>query len=298
MLERRTGCCEAGRFRRMLELILHLRAENAPLDVGRQHGHLMGVKLATAERPAMAREDDEEQRVPAAGGRAPAAPSSRADIDAFLSQVRGLSPAGEPGRRGRLIFALDATMSRQPTWDTACRLQADMFREAAAIGGLDIQLVYYRGLGECRASRWLSQAPRLGALMERIDCRGGHTQIGKVLAHTRRETQATRVQATVFVGDAMEEKLDDLCQAAGELGLLGVPVFMFQEGDDPIAERAFREIARLTHGAYCRFDPGAAHQLAELLRAAAAYAAGGMRALADLSARHRSGAVKLIEQMR
>ena len=134
--------------------------------------------------------------------------------------------------------------------------------------------------------------------MERIDCRGGHTQIGKVIAHAKRETQVTKVQALVFVGDAMEEKLDDLCHAAGELGLLGVPAFMFQEGGDPIAEQAFREIARLTRGAYCRFDPGAAHQLAELLRAAAAYAAGGMRALADLSARRQAGAIKLLEQMR
>jgi len=231
-------------------------------------------------------------------GRAPAAPATRAEIDAFLARVNELGPASEPGRRGRLIFALDATMSRQPMWDTACRLQADMFREAAAIGGLDVQLVYYRGLGECRASRWVSQAERLAALMERIDCRGGHTQIGKVIAHAKRETQVTKVQALVFVGDAMEEKLDDLCHAAGELGLLGVPAFMFQEGFDPITEQAFREIARLTRGAYCRFDPGAAHQLAELLRAAAAYAAGGMRALADLSARRQSGATKLLEQMR
>src|SRR5260370_13800069 len=107
-------------------------------------------------------------------------------------------------------------MSRRPLWDTACRLQADMFREAAAVGGLDVQLVYYRGLSECRASRWVSQAERLASLMERIDCRGGHTQIGKVIAHARRETETTRVQALVFVGDAMEEKLDDLCHAAGQ----------------------------------------------------------------------------------
>jgi len=229
---------------------------------------------------------------------APAPKSTRADIEAFLAKVKGLAPSTEPGRRGRLIFALDATMSRQPTWDTACRLQADMFLEAAAIGGLDVQLVYYRGLSECRASHWVSQAERLAELMSRIDCRGGHTQIGKVIAHAKRESQGTKVQAVVFVGDAMEEKLDDLCHAAGELGLLGVPAFMFQEGEDAIAEQAFREIARLTRGAYCRFDPGAAHQLAELLRAAAAYAAGGMRALADLSARRAAGAVKLLEQMR
>jgi hypothetical protein len=242
--------------------------------------------------------NDRHDRPPTDPSRTPAASATRAEIDAFLAKVKDLAPTVEPGRRGRLIFALDATMSRQPLWDTACRLQADMFREAAAIGGLDVQLVYYRGLGECRASRWVSQAERLGTLMERIDCRGGHTQIGKIIAHAKRETQTTKVQALVFVGDAMEEKLDDLCHAAAALGLLGVPAFMFQEGDDPITEQAFREIARLTRGAYCRFDPGAAHELGELLRAAAAYAAGGMRALADLSARRQSGATKLLEQMR
>ena len=242
--------------------------------------------------------DDRKQGPEGDRGRPPTASATRAEIDAFLANVKSLAPATESGRRGRLIFALDATMSRQPTWDSACQLQADMFREAAAIGGLDVQLVYYRGLGECRASRWVSQAERLAALMVQIDCRGGHTQIGKIIAHAKRETRSTRVQALVFVGDAMEEKLDDICHAAGELGLLGVPAFMFQEGDDPIAEQAFREVARLTRGAYCRFDPGAAHQLGELLRAVAAYAAGGMRALADLSARRDAGAIKLIRQMR
>jgi hypothetical protein len=228
---------------------------------------------------------------------APTGGAASTDVEAFLARVRAMAPTIEPGKRGRLIFALDATMSRQPTWDTACRLQADMFREAASIGGLDVQLVYYRSLAECRASCWVSQGERLGELMARIDCRGGHTQIRKILAHTRRENHKAKVQALVFVGDAMEEAIDDLCAAAGELGLLGVPAFMFQEGDDLIAEQAFREIARLTHGAYGRFDVGAAHELGELLRAAAAYAAGGMRALADLSARRQAGAVKLLQQL-
>lgn len=230
-------------------------------------------------------------------GREPAPASPRGEIESFLSQVKSLGPRSAPGQRGRLIFALDATMSRQPTWNTARRLQGEMFREAASIGGLDIQLVYYRGFGECRASAWVSQPERLAGLMENIGCMGGHTQIEKILGHARRETQKTKVQALVFVGDAMEESVDDLCKAAGELALLGVPVFMFQEGDDPVAEPAFREIARLTRGAYCRFAPGAAQELAELLRAVAAYAAGGLKALADAS--RRSGATqKLLQQLR
>ncbi len=243
--------------------------------------------------------NDRSDRAPAptreaAQGRTPAA-SQRAEIDAFLHRVKTLGPAAE---RGRLIFALDATMSRQPTWDQACRLQADMFNEAAAVGGLDIQLVYYRGLAECRASPWIAEPARLGALMSRIDCRGGHTQIGKVLAHARRENDSRKVAVLVFVGDAMEETLDDLCAAAGELGLRNVKAFMFQEGYDPVCEQAFREIARLTGGAFCRFAPGAAHELAELLRAAAAYAAGGMKTLADLTQRSNAGAMRLLEQLK
>jgi len=228
--------------------------------------------------------------------KAPLAPRPRSEEVAAFVEAAKRAPA--LSSRGRLIFALDATMSRQPTWDSACALQADMFREAAKTGGLDIQLVYFRGLSECRASGWVAGAEKLAGLMSAIDCRGGHTQIGKVLSHARQEYGKQRVQAMVFVGDAMEEKIDDLCKAAGELGLLGVPVFMFQEGDDPVAENAYREIARLSHGAYCRFDTGAAHQLGELLRAVAVYAAGGIKALADLSARRSDGARKLLAQLR
>jgi hypothetical protein len=226
----------------------------------------------------------------------PTAASSQAELDAFLGRVKAVDAAVKAGEPGRLIFALDATMSRQPTWDQACQLQAEMFREAAAIGGLNLQLVYYRGLAECRASRWITEPERFGELMSSIDCRGGQTQIAKVLAHARRENDRRKVAALVFVGDAMEEMLDELCAGAGELGLRGVPAFMFQEGYDPVSEQAFREIARLTRGAYCRFGPGAAHELGELLRAAAAYAAGGMKALVALRARS-IGASRLIEQM-
>jgi hypothetical protein len=222
--------------------------------------------------------------------------STTADIAAFVKKARAMSPYSGDAR-GRLIFALDATMSRQPTWDMACALQADMFREAASIGSLDIRLVYYRGLTECRASGWISDSAQLARLMGKIDCRGGNTQIGKVLAEARREATASGVRAVVFVGDAMEEGVDDLCARAGELGMLKVPVFMFQEGHDSDAERAFREIARLTGGAWCRFDAGAAAQLRELLRAVAAYAAGGREALMRLSARE-SSAARLLGQMK
>ena len=220
--------------------------------------------------------------------------STRTEIDSFLAKMTGAAVTTS-GSSGRLIFGIDATGSRQPTWDIACQLQAEMFRETAAIGGLSVKLVYYRGTSECRASRWVSQPEHLSSLMERIDCRMGHTQIGKVLAHAKRETQILKVQVLVFVGDAMEENADELARDAGELGRLGVPAFVFQEGYDPQVERVFREIARITRGAYCRFNPGAARQLGELLKAVAIFATGGMAALA---ARQDATAIKLLGQLK
>jgi len=222
--------------------------------------------------------------------------SSRAEIDAFVKDVRSLTPAGSG--HGRLIFAMDATMSRQPSWDLALALQGDMFKAVKAVGGLDVQLVYFRGFNECQASRWVGDPDALARLMRQVSCQGGFTQIGKVLAHAKRESAKSKVNALVYVGDCMEENVDELAQSAGELGLIGLPVFLFQEGRDPKAERAFREIARLSRGAYCPFDAGSARQLRELLAAVAIYASGGRKALKDFSSETKSGAaLRLLEQL-
>lgn len=223
-------------------------------------------------------------------GKAPASAPRNADIDAFLAQVRSApKPPAEAG--GRLIFALDATASRQPSWDRAMHLQAEMFQEAASVGNLAVQLVFYRGFGECKASRWYTESRPLLKAMTGVTCLGGQTQIGKVLKHAREEAQKQRVGALVFVGDAFEEDIDAVCHRAGELGLSGVPAFMFQEGGNPLAANAFRQIARLTGGAYCPFDEASAGQLGELLRAVAVFAAGGQKALADYS-RGKGGEVR------
>lgn len=224
--------------------------------------------------------------------------SKTGEVSRFLDEVKARLPAIGEGQ-GRLVFGLDATMSRQPTWDLACELQAEMFATAAGTGELSIKLVYYRGLAECRASPWMTDARKLGAMMARIDCQGGRTQIRRVLRHAAREAAEAPVSALVFVGDAMEETLDQLCAEAGPLAMRGVPAFMFQEGRDPTVERAFREIARMTRGAWCRFDAGAAAELRALLRAVAAYAAGGAKALAVLArSGDDRGAQRLITAMR
>lgn len=204
-------------------------------------------------------------------------------VDSFLAEAKRLGPSAGNAPRARLVFALDATMSRQPTWDLACRVQSDMFAAASKAGGLSVQLVYFRGFGECRSSRWVADPRSLTDLMTRIGCRGGQTQIGRVFRHVRTEATQAPLKVLVYVGDAMEESIDDLCTVAGELGLLGVKAFMFHEGHDPDAACAFQEIARLSGGAYARFDAGAPQTLSELLRAAATYAASGVEGLTRLS---------------
>lgn len=213
-------------------------------------------------------------------------PSTSAEVDAFLRKVATTLPTRADGAHGRLIFAMDATASREPTWDTACQIQGRMFQETASLGGLDIQLCHYRGFGEFEASPWYANSKDLLQHMTRVFCTAGQTQIARVLRHAVAETKVKKVNALVFVGDCMEEDLDALGHLAGQLGLLGVPAFLFQEGHDPAAERAFRHVARLTQGAYCHFDAGSAQQLRDLLSAVAVYAAGGHRALDAFGRRH------------
>ncbi len=217
--------------------------------------------------------------------------SSSQDITSFLNAAAKVDTSSS----GRLIFSLDATLSRQPTWTRAMTIQSSMFDAVGKAGGLSVQLVFFRGFDECRASKWVINAAALRDLMLGIHCRGGYTQIAKILNHANRETMKSKVSALVFIGDAMEESIDLLCHRAGELGLKGVRCFFFQEGHDVTAERAFREMAKLTNGAYFRLGQNSAKELAELLSAVAIYARGGLKAL---SSSGRGGAKLLLEQIK
>jgi hypothetical protein len=263
----------------------------------------MKSKTKSPETPG-AVGDPQSKPPPGAGAIAPKskdAPVANTPADSavadFVAKIKALGPAAGAGR-GRLIFAMDATMSRQPTWDMALALQSDMFATVKDVGGLDVQLTFFRGHGECKSSRWVSDPDQLSDLMRRVACQGGLTQLGRVLSAARNEASEKKVNALVYVGDAMEENIDQVCARAGELALCGVPAFMFQEGHDANASLAFKEVARLTRGAYCRFDAGSAKQLRDLLTAVAAYAAGGHRALLALSrSKNGAGAHLLIAQM-
>lgn len=224
--------------------------------------------------------------------------SSRGEVQEFLNKLSKTTSVIPSGRRGRLLFAMDATASRQPTWIRAQAIQSDMFDAAAALGGLEIQLCHYCGMAEFYVSPWLLKSEDLRRRMAEVECVGGYTQIGRVLLHAQREARLGKVDAVVFVGDCVEESIDDLSKASGELALLGVKAFVFQEGHDPAAEIAFRRIAALTGGAFCRFDSSSGQQLRDLLSAVAAYAAGGFKALQDLGKSRGGAALLLTREMK
>lgn len=225
------------------------------------------------------------------------APASAGEVGAFLRQVAATPRRVGREGHGRLIFALDATASREPTWDRAARIQSSMFVETRALGGLEVQLCFYRGFQEFQVSDWYRDSDALLRRMNRVFCSAGLTQIGRVLGHALREAAATQLDALVFVGDCVEEPRDRLADLAGRLGVFGVPAFVFQEGRDPTAEPCLRDIARLSGGAWCPFDASSPQLLRDLLSAVAVYAAGGRKAL-ERYGQSRGGAVlRLTEQL-
>jgi hypothetical protein len=112
------------------------------------------------------------------------------------------------------------------------------------------------------------------------------------LQHVKAEHARQPISAAVYIGDMCEEPGSAIEDAASGLG---VPLFVFGDGSDPYATPIFQAMARLSNGAYARFDSGAAAQLRELLCAVAAFATGGLTALGNMKS---EAAVKLLGQMK
>jgi hypothetical protein len=207
----------------------------------------------------------------------PSKRSSSQQIERFLQQSKNITQF--VARQPRLLFAVDATASRQPTWDSASHLQQEMFLATSEIASLAVQLCYYRGFQQFFASPWLTDSAQLARLMGRVQCEGGHTQIARLLRHAQAEHRKVPLRALVFIGDAIEENPDTLCDLAGQCGLLQLPLFLFQEGQERNVEQTFKAMARVSGGAWARFDSRSAGTLAALLRAVACFVAGGRTAL-------------------
>ena len=207
----------------------------------------------------------------------PVKKSTRTEIQDFLKKVDQLPAQSQ--QAGRLLFAIDATASRQATWDLACGIQGEMFSATKAIGGVNTQLFYYRGFHEFKYSPWYNNSTDLLRHMNTVDCVGGQTQIARVLKHAIQETQKQKINCLIFIGDCCEENIDTLAELAGQLGIRGVPMFIFHEGQDPHAQLVFQHMAKLSKGAYLPFNMNSAKALSTLIGAVAVYATGGLKAL-------------------
>ena len=204
-------------------------------------------------------------------------PSSSLSVQEFLKKTDQIVPADN--NAGRLLFAMDATASREHSWDMACQIQADMFMSTQDMGALEISLCYYRGYNEFHAFNWTKNAAQLRDQMLQVRCVPGHTQIKRTLEYAAASCVKQKIKAVVLIGDCFEESIDDVGHSAGKLGMMGVPVFIFHEGSDSAAKNAFQHIAKLSNGAYCSFDQNSVAQLKDLLCAVAAFTVGGLTAL-------------------
>ena len=199
---------------------------------------------------------------------------------AFLRQTRAIQAVTQ--RQARLIFALDATASREPTWAQARALHGELFSVAAETTSLAVQLCYYRGMAGFHSSQWLTEAGALLDQMSGVGCEAGITQIGRVLQHALDAGSASQpIGALIFVGDACEEAPEPLLSLAGQCGIKKLPLFLFQEGNDTTTRAVFERMAQVSGGATVPFDASSADRLRQLLGAVARFARGGLKALRD-----------------
>ncbi len=224
--------------------------------------------------------------------------SNQTEIEQFLVQAEQTQELTKQGKQiPHILFALDATASRQATWDIASHHQAEMF-DVLKNEKLAVQLAYYRGHNQFSTSSWLQNGDALKEEMLRVHCLAGLTQIHHVLHHAVSQCAKVSLKAVIFIGDALEEPIQPLYDLSGQLQLYRVPIFMFQEGHDPLVKQAYKQMAKLSGGAFAQFDAQSAERLKLLLAAVSLYARGGKNAFKQLTPQQQKRIGGLIEQLR
>src|SRR5262249_42721485 len=202
---------------------------------------------------------------------------------------RMLGEEGEKTAPGtpRVILAL-ANFARSG-WDRAKVLQRAVFK-AAAGSGLEMKFAFYggddaAGVRRCRiTTRWITDPDDMAAVMDRAECSCGcYVNIRDVLAQSVKEAEERPLRAVIIVGDTFHDDPDGLDEAAisaNRLRRAGARVVLVQLGDDLNTARRLQYLARVSGGAYFRFDPRTQErQFSEMWKAVSAYASGGEEAV-------------------
>lgn len=191
-----------------------------------------------------------------------------------LGRAALLAAATTPRRRPRMVFAFDATASREAAWDVARRTTDSIFR--ALPGQLDVALAVHGGDTMHTFTGFLPDPAALRDKAASIRCEAGRTRLVDIMERTR---DSADVRVCLYIGDLFEEEEETAYAAADALRLRACRVIILQDGTDERSARVFREIARRTGGALIPFDADAIERIRELLEAVSVLAVGGVRLL-------------------
>ncbi len=137
---------------------------------------------------------------------------------ATLPTLSHAEPPVEAGASGgpRLIFAVDATASREPAW-TAARRVTDALVKALP-GELDVALAVHGGSRVHTFTAFTKDAATLRDRAAGVACEAGLTRLLPILSASLKH-QAVRV--VVYIGDVFEESLNQGRRLADAMGAQG-----------------------------------------------------------------------------
>lgn len=233
------------------------------------------------------------------------------DRAAFLDLVRGskalsatpkketLAKAIQSESRPRLLFTMDATASREPSWNVAKEITGAMFE--AVPGALDVALAYHGGGRLQEITPFSASAKAFLDKLHMVQCRAGCTALNKIL---NAAIDIPRLKALIYVGDCFEESTIEAVELAQQLKLKGVRCFMFHDTssgnqgyDVKTARTIFEQIAQITGGALLPFDENSPGMVKALLEAIAIFASLGIKAL-EQKTKYLPAARLLLDQMK
>ncbi len=215
---------------------------------------------------------------------------------ALRSALGHAEPPAEAGppRRPRLVFAVDATASREPAW-AAARQVTDALVKALP-GELDVALAVHGGTRVHTFTAFTNDATMLRDRAAGVTCEAGLTRMLPILSASLKQPA---VRVVVYIGDVFEESLLQGRQLADAMGRQGTKLIVLHDTSDHAAARSaelFWDLAKRTGGCVLPFEASASGKLRDLLSAVAVYAVGGEKLL---RARQQSlpGAVMLLDHL-
>lgn len=187
-----------------------------------------------------------------------------------------LTAAIAPQLRPRLVFAFDATASREPAWDTAREVTDALF--TALPGELDVALAVHGG-GQVHT--FTDFSPDVHLFRDQaasVRCQAGSTALVSLMEKVRMHAG---VKVLLYIGDCFEEVPSAALEQADALRLRGVRTILFHDAStgDPTARAVFEEIARRTGGVCLDFHDSNPADLRDILEAVAVLAYGGIKLL-------------------